>query len=420
MRTYILLSLTWCHVALAQSSYPTLFSPSLAQRPDIARALEQIDKNFDAQVAEWIRITEIPGPSGHEAERGAYVKAELEKLGYAPTVDQDGNVFVRRRGTGSGPTLVIAAHMDTVFPKDTNVRVTRKPNGTLHAPGIGDDTASVANLLSAIRAIEAAKVQTRGDVIFLFTVQEEIGLKGMYAWLERNRKDTDLLVALDGDLGPVRYGALGIYWSRMKFTAEGAHTNRSRGAPNPVRAAAQCITDIYTVPLPGPDAPATAIYNVGGMMSAGDIVNAVPREVTFTVDLRTEDKQLLASLDDTIVSKCAQVARAQKVEFTREWIQKSEAGGTAAQLTAQRSHPIVQTAVDILRHLGVKFVDGIDTLATGSTDANVGVVNGIPSVAVGRGYGGGTHTLTEWVNIDSTRIGTKQIVLLTAALTEQK
>lgn len=382
------------------------------------RALAWIDAHFDEQVTEWIRITEIPAPSGQEGARAAYVKAEFEKAGLPASIDASGNMMARRKGTGGGPTVVFAAHMDTVFPAGTNVRVTRKADGTLHAPGVGDNSASVANLLQAIRAMGAANARTRGDIVFLATVQEEVGLKGMYAWLERNKGAADMLVGLDGALGPVNYGALGIYWSRMKFTGPGAHTNRSRGVPNPVLAAARCISDIYTVPLPDAAESVSAVYNVGGMMTAGNIVNAVPQEVTFTVDLRTVDKQLLASLDDAIVSKCDQAARAQKVEFAREWIQKSEAGGRPEQLEDRRRHPIVQTAVDVLRYLGVPLIRGSEAVASGSTDANVGVVNGIPSIAVGRAHGGDNHTLREWANIESARIGTKQIILLAAALTE--
>lgn len=402
----------------SQPSYPTKFSPAVAQKAEVRRALDWIDSNFDTQVREWIHITQIPAPSGQEAERAAYVKAELEKLGYKPETDASGNVSVRRRGAGGGPTLVFAAHMDTVFPRATDVRVTRKPDGTLHAPGISDNSGSVTNLLNAMRAIDNAKLRTRGDVIFLFTVQEEIGLKGMYAWLDRNPNTANLLVALDGALGPVNYGALGIYWSRMKFTAAGAHTNVSKGVPNPVRAAAQCITDIYTVPLPEPGAPVQAVYNVGGMMTSGNVVNAVPGEVTFTVDLRTVDKQMLGALDDAIVSKCDQAARAHKVTFAREWIQKSGAGGRPEELEDRRKHPIVQTAVDVLRYLGFPMEAGREAVASGSTDANVGVVNGIPSIAVGRARGGGQHTLTEWADIDSAKVGTKQIILLMAALAE--
>jgi acetylornithine deacetylase/succinyl-diaminopimelate desuccinylase-like protein len=403
--------------ALGQTGYPTKFSPAVAERADVKRALGFIDAHFEEQVAEWIKITEIPAPSGQEQARAAYVKAEFEKAGLRATVDASGNVEARRKGTGGGPTVVFAAHMDTVFPAGTNVKV-RRAEGRLYAPGVGDNSTSVANLLQVIRAMRDADMKTRGDIVFLATVQEEVGLKGMYAWLERNKGVADLLVGMDGALGPVHYGALGIYWSKMKFTGPGAHTNRSRGVPNPVLAAARCISEIYTVPLPDKAEEVSAVYNVGGVMSSGNVVNAVPQEVAFTVDLRTVDKQLLATLDDAIVSKCDAAARAQKVEFAREWIQKSEAGGRPEQLAGARRHPIVQTAVDVQRYLGVKIVAGSEAVASGSTDANVGVVNGIPSVSVGRGYDGDNHTLREWSDVESARIGTKQIVLLAAALTE--
>ncbi|MBI4266490.1 MAG: M20/M25/M40 family metallo-hydrolase [Acidobacteria bacterium] len=403
---------------IAQTPFPTRFSAALAERAEVQEALAYIDRNFDRHVAEWIRITEIPSPSGQEAQRAAYVGGELEKLGLVPQVDGIGNLVARRPGTGGGPTLVYAAHLDTVFPLGTDLTVRRQPDGTLHAPGVFDNTASVTNMLQAARALHAAGIRTRGDVIFIGTAQEEIGLKGMYYWLERNKGVADMLIALDAALGPVNYGALGIYWSRMTFTAAGAHTNNSRGRPNPARAAAQCITGIYTVPLPAPDAPVPAIYNVGGLMTAGDVVNAIPAEVTFSVDLRTVDPQLLASLDAAILEKCESAARAHQVDFEREWIQRSEAGGRPEDLADRRRHPLVQTAVDVLRHLGVTLPPGREAIATGSTDSNAGVVQGIPSIAVGRSRGGDQHTLQEWSDIESAQIGAKQIVLLTAALAE--
>ena len=401
-----------------QGAYPTKFSRAIAERPDVAQALSFVDANFDAQVAEWIAITQMPAQSGHEQQRAAYVIAELAKLGLAATTDRLGNVIAVRKGTGGGPTIVFAAHLDTVHPMDTDVTVTRKADGTLHAPGVFDNSASVANLLQALRAMAAARIQTRGDLVLLFTAQEELGLKGMYHWLDEHPKAADMLVALDGGLGPVNYGALGIYWSRMRFTGEGAHTNNSRGMPNPARAAAQCITDIYTVPLPGQGARVEAIYNVGGMMTAGNVVNAIPQEVTFTVDLRTVDAELLGSLDAQIVAKCEAAAAAHQVRFEREYIQKSEAGGRPDQLADRRAHPLVQTAVDVLQHLGVSLPPGREAIPTGSTDANAGVVRGVPSVSVGRSRGGDQHTLREWSDIESAKIGTKQIILLAVALAE--
>jgi tripeptide aminopeptidase len=403
----------------AQMAFPTKFSPEIAARADVKQALAYIDRRFDAQVAEWIRLTEIPGTSGHEQKRADYIKAELVKLGFTPETDQMGNLWIRRKGTGGGPTVVFAAHMDTVHPLDTPLKVTREDNGTLHAPGIFDNTASLAGQLQTIRALRDAKVTTRGDLIFLFTVQEEVGLKGMYHWIQTNPGVTDMLVGVDGALGAPSYGALGIYWSRMKFTAPGAHTNNSRDQPNPARAAAACITGIYTIPLPPADDPVGAIYNAGGMMTGGNVVNAIPMEVTFTVDLRTVDPDLLQSLDSAIVAKCDAAAKANKVTFVREWIQRSEAGGRPEQLTAQRAHPIVQTAIDVLKFLDVQLISGREAVPSGSTDANVGVVNKIPSIAVGRSRGGAQHTLQEWAHIDSAKTGAQQLLLLAVSLTER-
>jgi acetylornithine deacetylase/succinyl-diaminopimelate desuccinylase-like protein len=272
-------------------------------------------------------------------------------------------------------------------------------------------------MLQAARAMDAASVRTKGDVVFLATTQEELGLKGMYYWMGENKGVADMVIALDSGLGPVSYGALGIYWSRMVFRAAGAHTNNSRGEPNPARAAAQCITDIYTVPLPPANAAVDAIYNVG-MMNGGKVVNAIPQQTWFSVDLRTVDPDLLKSLDQAIVAKCDAAAAAHKVQFTREFIQRSEAGGRPDQLADRRAHPVVQTAIDVLEYLGTKLPVGREAVATGSTDANAGVVAGIPSISIGRSRGGDQHTLQEWSDVASARIGTKQIVLLAVALTQ--
>ena len=401
-------------VVLVQGE-PNRFTPALAARPDVKAALDYIDAHFTAQVDEWIHLTEIPALSTHEQQRGAYISAQLTAMGLAPTTDGIGNVMARRKGTGGGPTIVFSAHMDTVHPLDTDVHVKRLPDGTLHAPGVFDDTPSDVNLLQMLRALNAAKVQTKGDIITLFTVQEELGLKGMYYWFDHNPKTADMIVAVDADLGAVNYGALGIYWSKMKFSAPGAHTLNSRDQPNPARGVARCISDIYTIPLPPANDPVPVIYNVG-MMGGGSVVNAISPESWFTVDLRTIDPALLKQFDAAIVGKCDAAARAERVTFAREYIQRSEAGGRPDQLTAQLNSPPVQTAIAILGYLGEKLFPNGQPVPTGSTDANVGVVHGIPSVAIGRSHGGNQHSLSEWADINSDKTGTKQVLLLAVAL----
>ena len=400
----------------AQDAFPSNFSADLAAKPVVQDALSYIDAHFDEQVAEWIRITQTPAPSRQEAERARYVMEQFTQLGLEVRSDSIGNVIAWRRGSGDGPTVVFAAHMDTVHPMETDVTVTRR-DGRLFAPGVFDNSASVANMLAAARALHHAGLRTKGHVIFIGTAQEELGLKGMQYWLDYNPEVADMLIALDGGLGPVLYGALGIYWSRLVFSGDGSHTIFSRGKPHPGKAAARCMLDIYDIPLPPMEAWVGAIYNVG-MLRGGHVVNAIPQEIFFTVDLRTVDPALLAQLDTAIVSTCDRAARRESVRFAREWIQRSEAGGRPEDLTDRRAHPLVQTAVDVLRYLGYDFGERPEVRASGSTDANAGVVRGIPSISVGRSRGGDQHTVNEWAEIEPARIGTKQIIVLVAALAE--
>lgn len=395
-----------------QTTAGSKFDPALATSPPVRAALAFVDAHFAQQVDEWIRLTEIPAPSGEEGQRAAYVRTQLEALGLTVEVDSIGNLWTVLPGAGDGPRLVLAAHLDTVHPLGTDLTVHRT-DSTLHAPGVFDNTASVANLLALARAWQAAGVRARGDVVLLWTVQEELGLRGMAYWLDHDA--ADLLVAVDGALGPVHYGALGIYWSRMVFSGAGSHTNTSRGKPHPMRAAARCILDIYGIPLPDPAAPVSAVYNVG-MIRGGRVVNAIPEDVAFTVDLRTVDPVLLERLDSTIVATCQIAATAESVTFRREWMLRTAAGGTPDQLAPRATHPLVLTAVDVLRYLGWSFAGGPAAIPSGSTDANVGVVRGLPAISVGRARGGDQHTLREWADIATARTGTRQLVLLAAAL----
>ena len=405
-----------CGQSYAQS-YPTKFSRDVARKPAVAGALSEIDRGRERQLAEWIRITEMPAPSRLEQERAAYVKAQFANAGLSRIeVDEAGNVTGVWPGTEPGPGLVFAAHMDTVFAAGTSVKVTRD-GGILRAPGVFDNSASLANLLAALRAMRSAGWKTRRDVIFLATVQEEIGLNGMRHWLERNRDRTAMLVALDGGFPDVSYGALGIQWLKFIYTSDGSHTLTSRGKPNPARAIARAIESLYRIPLPLPGGDVFAVLNVG-MLGGGKIYNAISQESFFTVDFRTNDPTLQKKVRNQIAGAAEAAAREEKTGFRMETANDSAAGGTAAQLADRRAHPLVQTAVDILEYLDVGRGKPVRAQPTGSTDGNIGVEMKIPSIAVGRGFGGGQHTLSEYAEIESVYLGAKQILLLAACLAE--
>ncbi|WP_411281671.1 M20/M25/M40 family metallo-hydrolase [Gemmatimonas sp.] len=400
---------------LAAQTYPTSWNPELLKRADVKSAIAMLEQRFPSQVEEWIRIAEMPGKSRLEQQRGAYVKSVFEQEGLKVSVDSIGNVTGVRKGTGGGPTIVIAAHTDIVFPPETNTKV-RRSGDTLFAPGVGDNTASVANMLSTLRVMNATKFTSKGDIIFIGTVQEELGLKGMEYWLQHNPKP-DLLIVPDGAYGSVAYGALGIYWTKFVFTHPGAHTLSSRGIPTPVKAVAKAIDRLYQLQFEA--LPNGAVMNIG-QIHGGTIFNAVPQELYFTVDLRSSDPVLLDSLDRTIARITKEVADEQKVGLRVEVEQTSGAGGTEKQLEGARAHPIVQTAIDINRALGMSpgMPGASEAVATGATDANPGVVRKIPSIAIGGSKASGAHQLTEFALASSALPSTKLLYLLTATFAD--
>jgi tripeptide aminopeptidase len=295
----------------------------------------------------------------------------------------------------------------------------RREGDTLFAPGVFDNSASCSNLLQAIRAIRHAQARLKGNLVFVATVQEEVGLKGMRAYLSENRGKVDLLVAVDGGLGSVSYGALGIHWIKFLYTGEGAHTNNSRGKPNPNRAVARAILAISQIPVPGPDSESSALINIG-MIGGGKVINAISQESFFTVDLRTTDPALLKELSAKVKQLAEQAAVKEKVGFRTEMVSESPAGGIASQLIDRRNHPIVQTGIDVLNYLLKRDYPGVrvSAAASGSTDGNVGVEMGIPTIAVGRTFGKDQHTLRESAEIKPLFLATKQLVLLAFALAQ--
>ncbi|HKP76964.1 MAG TPA: M20/M25/M40 family metallo-hydrolase [Longimicrobiaceae bacterium] len=393
--------------ALRAQQGASLWSPRIAGASAVRDALQWIDANFPAQVQEWVRITQIPAQSTHEERRAAYVAEQMRAEGLEVSVDSIGNVTGRRKGEGGGPEIVFAAHMDTVHPLDTDVTV-RVDGGTLRAPGVFDNSASVADMLAVVRALNRGHVRTRGDLVIVATVQEELGLRGMDWWLAHNPRP-GMVVAVDGGLGPVSYGALGIYWTRYHFTGEGSHTNTSTGKPHPARALADAVRSIYELRIP--EGRGGAVYNVG-MVGGGKVFNAIPQDVWFTMDLRSVNPALLDSLDTEITSRVEAAARANQVQWSREPVQHLSAAGTEDMLRDRLASPVVQTALDVHRFLGIEARPE----ATGSTDANVAVTRGIPAISVGRARGGDQHTLREWADRDSALPATRMLLLLAVSL----
>ena len=414
MRTLVLaVALAFVFPVHAQTN---LFKPSQLDARPVKAALDSL--NSEAMIAEWIKVTEIPAPSGKEQERAAYVRVELEKMGLSDVrVDELSNVSAVRKGTGGGATIAIAAHLDTVFPLETKLTVKRDGDKLL-APGIGDDSVNVVGMLEAFRALNRAGLKTKGDLIFVATTQEETGLVGAKHWLEKSGYKPDMFVALDLMSTEVWYGALRIDQMKVVFSAAGAHTLMSRGEPNPVVAAARAVSALYAMPLPplvkAVEPMRLPVLNIG-MIEGGKVVNAIPDKASFSVDLRSTEGATQAALIKAINETTQRVASEERVTAR---IEHAPLFDYSKALPAQqrRDHTLVQTAVAAMNHFRKPGSPAIVPKDLGSTDANVAVSMGIPAVATGVALSTGQHQLDESAEASSIVPGTKALIALMVAL----
>src|SRR5437016_13485294 len=171
---------------------------ALSDRSDVKAANAYIDLNHQSILREWIAITEINAPSGQEQQRAKHIEGllrqyRLDDIHY----DSAGNLIAVRKGTGAGPVIVFDAHMHTVFQPGLQIKATIR-DCRIYAPGIGDDTRNVEALLATIRALNEAKIKTKGDLVFVFTVEEETTFKGVNTFVGENKGRIDQYIALDG------------------------------------------------------------------------------------------------------------------------------------------------------------------------------------------------------------------------------
>jgi len=231
--------------------------------PRVKAAFDHIDQNRDLILREWIAITEINAPSKQEQERAKFIERLLRKHKLEIRYDSAGNLIATRKGTGGGPVTVFDAHMDTVFQPGLKIKATVR-EGRVYAPGVGDDTRNIEALLATIRALDAAKIRTKGDLVFLFTTDEEAGMTGAKQYTKDNKGKVDYYIALDGGYEGFTYAGIGINWYRHHFIGPGGHT-RSRTPPySATLPMARAIARIYELKVPTSPSSNLNIGMLGG------------------------------------------------------------------------------------------------------------------------------------------------------------
>src|SRR3989441_12835375 len=294
---------------------------AIANRADIKAANDYIDRNHESILHEWIAITEINAPSGHEPQRAKYIESLLRKY-HLDDVHNDSarNLIAVRKGTGGGPMIVFDAHMDTGFQPGLQIKATIR-DGKGYAPRIGDDTRNVEALLTTIRALNEAKIKTKGDLVFVFTVEEETTFKGVKTYVEQNKRKIDQYIALDGGYEGFTYAGIGINWYRHHFIGPGGHT-RSRTPPySATLPLARAIARIYELKVP--TSPSSNL-NIG-MLGGSEVGNAKASDAWFTVDLRSTSNEVIADLDRQIKTILDEEAARVRMKVKTDVISKSPA-----------------------------------------------------------------------------------------------
>lgn len=370
----------------------------------VKAATDHIDKDRDQILREWIAITEINAPSEHEQERAKYIEGLLRKYKLQDVrYDAAGNLIAVRKGSGGGPVIVFDAHLDTVFQPGLKIKATIR-DGRVYAPGVGDDTRNIEALLATFRALDVANVKTKGDLIFVFTVEEESSLRGAEEFVKENKGKVDHYIALDGGYEGFTYAGIGINWYRHHFIGPGGHT-RSRTPPySATLPLARAITRIYDLKVP---TNPSSNLNIG-MLGGSEVVNAKAADAWLTVDLRSTDNEVVADLEKKIAAILEEEARRAEMTVKTEVISTSK----AAVIPGHRESHLVKVAEAVHRAMG--FNPPITN--TGSNNSSAALLAGISSISTGAGPCSDSHALTESCEIEPLYKGIKKILLLAVAL----
>ena len=368
----------------------------LSKKKNIVAAMAHIDELEGVSHKDLIYLTEIPAPPFKESERATAFLKMLQEAGADKVwIDEVGNVIAIRKGTEGGKTIALDAHLDTVFPEGTDVTVKFKGD-TLFAPGIGDDTRGLIVILTALRAMEMAGVETKADVTFIGTVGEEgLGdLRGVKHIFKKNDPKIDSWIGIDGGaIGRVNNKGLGSNRYKVTLTGPGGHSWGAFGLVNPHHALGKAI-DIFSEAASKytSSGPKTS-FNVG-RMGGGTSVNSIPFESWMEVDMRSVSPESLQEIDAIFQSSMKQALETYNSLHADEpqLEMKVEQIGSRPSGELSDDTPLVQLASAATMYFGEE-----PRLTRGSTNSNIPIARGIPAVTLGRGGDGGkAHSLGEW------------------------
>ncbi len=353
----------------------------LTSLDSVKKALAFLKEDHENSISDQLELVQIPAPTFHEEKRAAYMTESFRKLGLTDVhIDRNGNAIGIRKGKGNGPKVLIDGHMDTVYPMDTPLNPRRDEN-YIYCPGITDDTRACAAMLTLIRALNHAGIETEGDLIFMGSVREEGrgafgGMKGFFD----DNKDIDAAVCMDGcGIGQIIYQSTGFKTMEVTFHGIGGHAYMTFGeVANPLHAAARAVAKIADLQVPSNPKTTYCVSNFHAGNDAG--IHAIVPSASIKINYRSNGQKELEQLDAEI-ARCIKEACQ---EETKRWC-KDEITYTIETYcdvpagSLGQHDPIVEAAWEAITFLGKKpgLVEG------GPTNASIPISRGVPAVCIG-------------------------------------
>ena len=384
-------------------------SSPLSDNPRVRAALDWFTPNISWINDQQARLTEIPAPPFQEAPRAAALKELLAEAGLSVQIDKAGNVIGELGGVNGKEIVIVSAHLDTVFPAGTEVKVHRE-GSRMTAPGISDNGTGVAALLALARAVRFARLKLQRTILFVGDVGEEGegNLRGMRALVDTYRSNLKAVIVLDGSsTDHVTTKALASRRLEASITGPGGHSWSDFGMPNPINALVRGSVRFISTKVPA--SPRTT-FNIG-QIEGGTSVNSIPHEARLKVDIRSESEDELTRLESAL-RECIAAGVRDEMDSARdrskgklEWKVELLGSRPGGELASDSPLLAALRAAD-------ELVGNVSRIERSSTDANIPLSMGIDALSIGAGgNGGGAHSLQEWYDSAGREAGLKRTLL---------
>lgn len=359
--------------------------------------------NYNELVELTLQLCKIPAPSNHEEKRAEFCKNYFDQIGVKGAyIDEALNVVAPIDCDIHNDIVVIMAHTDTVFP-DMNPFEPRIEENLLYCPAVGDDTVHLACLMLMVKDIIKTQRKPNCGLLFVANSGEEgLGnLKGVRKIMADYGERTKEFITLDGNISRLVNRAVGSHRYRISVTAQGGHSFNAFGNSNALHAVSQLTTELYNVKVPDKAGTRTS-YNVG-MISGGTSVNTIAQSAEMLYEYRSDDRECLDFMKNSFeaaLKKIGDLRAADDVKFNVELIGERPCGGNI-DLVAQKELTN-RTVSAYKKHYNRELRHD-----SGSTDCNIPLSMGIPSVCIGIADIHGTHTREEYMDLTSLEAGVR-------------